>query len=72
MRVALALIGIEEWTTGWRVVSLSTFILVKPFEPLEFMREPLVGRLTLAELLATLLFGAIALYALATLAVRRL
>jgi len=71
LRVSLALIGIEEWTTGWRVVEFATFVLVKPFEPLKFLREPLVGRLTPAELLAALLFGAIALYALATLAVRR-
>lgn len=71
LRVALAAIGIEEWTMTWRVVAAATLPLVKPFEPLEFLREPLVRRLTPAELLALLIFGSAALYALATLTVRR-
>lgn len=71
LRVALAAIGIEEWTTAWRVVAYATYPLVKPFEPLAFLREPLLRRLTPAELLATLIFGSAALYALATLTVRR-
>ena len=61
LRALLALAGIEPWTTGWRVIWLLTFPLVKPFEPLEFMREPMVGGLTPAELLATLMYGGIAL-----------
>jgi hypothetical protein len=71
LRIALASIGIEEWTTTWRVVALATFPLVTPFEPLAFLREPIVRRLTPAELLALFIFGSAALYALATLTVRR-
>jgi hypothetical protein len=71
LRVALATIGIEEWTTTWRVVAFATFPLVKPLEPLAFLRDPVVRRLTPAELLALLIFGSAALYALATLTVRR-
>jgi hypothetical protein len=72
LRIALAAIGIEEWTTAWQVVAVATFPLVKPFEPLAFLRDPVVRRLTPAELLALFIFGSAALYALATLTVRRI
>jgi hypothetical protein len=71
LRVALAAFNVKTWTLGWRVVDLPTNLVVRPLVRVSALDRTLVGRLTLADLLAALLAWLIAMLLLATLANRR-
>ena len=71
LRLMLALAGIAEWTTSWRTVEIATLVFVAPFEVVDSFTDPLFRNVTAAELLATLVFGFLAVYFLALLTVRR-
>lgn len=71
LRLILATAGIARWTTSWRVVELVTMPFVAPFEAFPPLQRVLLGNVTIAELLATVTFGFLAVYLLALLTVRR-
>lgn len=71
LRLILAAAGIAQWTTSWRVVELVTTPFVVPFELFDPLQGVLFGNVTIAELLATGVFGLLAVYLLALLTVRR-
>ncbi len=71
LRILLAVTSIATWTSAWRTIDLVT----RPFTfPLRFfgpMETGLIGRMTLADVVALLIFGGLAVYLLALLTVRR-
>ncbi len=71
LRLLLAAAGIAQWTTSWRVVELLTVPFVAPFELVDPLTRTLLGNISFAEVLATGIFGFLALYSLALLTVRR-
>ncbi|CAN5378265.1 hypothetical protein BH20CHL1_BH20CHL1_04090 [soil metagenome] len=71
LRIILAVAGISQWTTSWRVVKLVTTPFVAPFEMIAPFQRTLLGNVTIAELLATGAFGLLSVYLLALLTVRR-
>lgn len=71
LRVLLALASIAEWTTSWQVIAMVTMPFVLPFSVIDSLNEPIARNLTLAEVVATGVFGLIALYVLAMFTVRR-
>jgi hypothetical protein len=71
LRVALAALDVKTWTLGWRVVNLPTNLAVQPLLRVSTLEHTLIGRLTLADVLAALLAWLVAMLLLATLANRR-
>lgn len=71
LRLMLAAAQIADWTTSWKTVALVTLPFVGPFELIGPLNEHVVRYVTLAEVLATLVFVLLAVYFLARLTVRR-
>lgn len=71
LRIILAAISIATWTAAWRTIDLATRPFMLPLRPVEPFETELVGRLTVADIVALLIFGALAVYLLALLTVRR-
>jgi hypothetical protein len=71
LRVVLATLNVKTWTLGWRVVDLPTRLCVKPLLRIGVLQHTLLGRLTVADLLAALLAWLVAMLLLAALANRR-
>lgn len=71
MRLFLAALEIADWTTAWRTIELITLPFVLPVDLILPFDSILVGNARLIELIATILFAAIAAYWLALLTVRR-
>jgi hypothetical protein len=72
LRVVLAALEVETWTLGWRVVNLPTNLVVRPLLRVGALERTLMGRLTIADVLAALLAWLAAMLLLATLANRRM
>lgn len=71
LRLILSAAGTAEWTTSWQVLELITIPFVVPFELIGSFNQDVARNVTIAELLATGVFGLLALYFLAMLTVRR-
>jgi hypothetical protein len=71
LRVTLAALDVRTWTLGWRVVNGPTELVVRPLLRVHALERTLVGRLSLADVLAALLAWLAAMLLLATLANRR-
>ena len=71
LRILLAAIEIADWTMAWRTVHYVTFPFVKPVELVSPIDRNLIGEAMLTEVLALMIFGALAVYLLALLTVRR-
>lgn len=71
LRLLLAAASIAPWTTSWRTIELMTMPFLAPFELFAPLEHVVIGYITIAELLATGVFGFLAVYLLALLTVRR-
>lgn len=71
LRATLALSGAGDWSIFWRVVALPTDILVRPLLVLPRLDQTVAQELTVAEIVAPIIVGALALFALSSLALRR-
>lgn len=71
LRIVLAAVSIASWTAAWRTIDLVTRPFVMPLRLVEPFQAELIGRMTVADVVALLIFGALAVYLLALLTVRR-
>jgi len=71
LRALQSLIGAPSWTVTWRVVELPTMIFIVPLERWGPMQRTVVGRLTIAEMVASLLVFGVSIVILSSLANRR-
>ena len=71
LRIVLAALGVETWTTGWRLVATPTMPFVEPFETVDFLTHTPLGRLTLADMLVGSVVSMLMLMLLASLTIRR-
>ncbi len=70
LRTILAALGIEPWIVTWQVVYFLSFPLVRPFQFPAPLNTSIVRHLTYAEITATVLFGVVVLFVMASVAVR--
>ena len=71
LRVVAALLGIAPWTAVWQVIAMPSDIIVSPVSRVPFLDSAVVSRLTVAEILAFAVVAGGALFALASLSLRR-
>jgi hypothetical protein len=71
LRLAMAALDIATWTVGWRVVAAPTGPLVAPLESIEVLTRTPVGRMTLADVLASAVLGVLVMLMFASLTIRR-
>lgn len=70
LRLILALVDIATWTISWRLISWLSAPFVWPLHQLEGLQTELYNRLTVGDVLATVVAGTFAAYLLASLTVR--
>lgn len=71
LRFLAALLGVEPWTSAWRVIRLPTGVVVEPLSRIPYFDSIIVNRLTVADTVAFVLVATVALLALASLSLRR-
>lgn len=71
LRVLAAFFGVAPWTAPWSVIALPTDIIVRPVARIPFLDGTVINRLTIAEILAFMIVAGGALFALASLSLRR-
>jgi hypothetical protein len=71
LRCLMSLLGIETWTAAWKLVDLSTGLVVSPLERVEAFAQTPIGDLSVATIVVSAVVFVVALVILATLANRR-
>lgn len=71
LRAIMALLGVAEWLAAWRLVNAITLPAVRVLHAAPLFDEVIVARLTIADIFLVLLVTVGAMFALASLAIRR-
>ncbi len=71
LRILLAALSIATWTSAWRTIDIVSRPFVLPLRLFDPLETELIGRMALADIVALLIFGGLAIYLLALLTVRR-